>query len=101
MNIIRGMAIFLTQLPMILYFGGKFDLLFGFNQTNAGFATLLFLFVSVPLLNLFWLIIEITLSVKMLKHQVRAVSFLMPIISLFFLMESIAIDLYLLSRARM
>jgi hypothetical protein len=95
------MAISLTQLPMILFVGGTFDLLFGFNQTHAGFITLLFLFVSVPFLNLFWLIIEITLSVKMSKHQVRAVSFLMPIIAIFFLMESIAIDLYLLSQARM
>lgn len=101
LNIFRGMAIILTQLPVILFFGGKFDLLFGFNQTHAGFATLLMLFVSVPLLNLFWLIYEIVLSVKGSKQGVRAVSIIMPIISLFFLMESIGIDLYLLSQARM
>lgn len=86
---------------MILFIGGKFDLLFGFNQTDTGFATLLFLFVFVPFLNLLWLIIEITLSVKISKHRVRAVSILMPLIALIFLVESIGIDLYLLSQARM
>jgi hypothetical protein len=101
MNIFRIMAIFLTQFTIILYFGGKYDLIFGFNQTDAGFSTLLMLFVLVPLLNLFWLIIEIILSVKQSKQQVRAVSFLMPVIALFFLIESIGIDLYLISQARM
>jgi hypothetical protein len=101
MTVFRIMAIFLTQLPITLYFAGTYDLLFGFNQTHAGFGTLIFLFVFVPLFNLFWLIIEITLSVRMLKNRVRAVSFLTPIIALFFLIESIAIDLYLLSQARM
>jgi uncharacterized protein involved in cysteine biosynthesis len=95
------MAIILTQLPLIFFFGGKFDLLFGFNQTHAGFAALLVLFVSVPLLNLFWLVTEISLSVKHAKHGVRAVSMIIPIIALVFLMESIGIDLYLLSQARM
>lgn len=86
---------------MILYFGGKYDLLFGFNRTDAGFSTLLLLFVAVPLLNLFWLVVEIILSVKQSRQQVRAANFLMPIIALFFLAEAIGIDLYLLSQARM
>jgi len=99
--IFRGIAIFLTQLPMILFIGGKFDLLFGFNQTHSAFTLLLSLFVLVPLLNLAWLIIEITLSVKLFRHRNRALSFLLPLIAVFFIAESIAIDLYLLSQARM
>ena len=93
--------IILTQLPMILFVGGKFDLLFGFNQTSSGFTLLLFLFVSGPLLNLSWLITEIILSVKLSKHQVKAVYFLMPIIPVFFIIESLAIDYYLLLQVRM
>jgi hypothetical protein len=86
---------------MILFIGGKFDLLFGFNQTDSGFTLLLSLFVLVPLLNLAWLIIEITLSVKLFRHRDIAVPILMPLIAVFFLLESIAIDLYLISQARM
>jgi hypothetical protein len=99
--IFRGIAIFLTQLPMILFIGGKFDLLFGFNQTHSAFDLLIYLFVLVPLLNLAWLIIEITLSVKLFRHRDRALSFLLPLIAVFFFVESIAIDLYLISQARM
>ena len=86
---------------MILFIGGRFDLLIGFNQTNSGYTLLLFLFVLVPLLNLAWLIIEITLSVKLFRHREIAVSILMPLIAVFFFVESIAIDLYLISQARM
>jgi len=97
----RGIVIFLTQLPMILFIGGKFDLLFGFNQTDSGFTILISLFVLVPLINLAWLIIEITLSVKLFSHRNRVLSFLLPLIAVFFFVESIAIDFYLLSQVRM
>jgi hypothetical protein len=63
MNIIRGTTILLTQLPLILFWGAKFDMLFGFNHTDSGFAVLLLLFVAVPLLNLCWLIAEIIRSI--------------------------------------
>ncbi len=62
---------------------------------------LLYLFVVVPLFNLAWFVTEIILSVKRFKHRSRAVSFLMPLMAGFFLMESVAIDLYLLSQMRM
>lgn len=102
MNIFRGVAIFFTQLPILLYVGGSFDLLFVFNQTDAGFNTLLFLsFFVVPILNLSWLIAEIRLSVRMSRHQHRAIYFLMLIIPVFFFVESIAVDHYLLSQVRM
>jgi hypothetical protein len=86
---------------MILFIGAKFDLIFGFNRMDSGFSILLFLFLLVPPLNLAWLIIEIIRSVKLFRRQNKAVSFLMPCMALFFLMESIAIDLYLITQARM
>ena len=86
---------------MILYVGAAFDLIFGFNRTDAGFTILLSLFVLVPVLNLSWLITEIILSVKLLRDRKSAVAFIMPLIAVFFFIESIAIDLYLLSQARM
>jgi len=101
LNIFRIIAILLTQLPLILFLGGKYDLIFGFNRMDSGFTLLLYLFLLVPPLNLCWLIIEIVRSVKLFRHQRKTVSFLMPCMALFFLMESLAIDLYLLSHARM
>lgn len=101
LNLFRVIAIILTQLPFILFVGGKYDLIFGFNRMDSGFALLLYLFILVPPLNLCWLIIEIIRSIKLFRRQPKAVSFLMPCMALFFLMESLAIDLYLLSHARM
>ena len=70
---------------MVLFIGGKFDLLFGFNQADSGFILLLSLFVLVFLLNLAWLIIiEIMLSVKLFRHREIAVSILVPLIAVFF-----------------
>ena len=86
---------------LILVVGAKFDLIFGFNHMDSGFAVLLCLFILAPLLNLSWLIAEIIRSVRHLRHRIRAQSLLLPAISLFFLVESIAIDLYIVLHARM
>jgi hypothetical protein len=101
MNIIRGAAILLTQLPLILFWGAKFDMLFGFNRMDSGFAVLLMLFVSVPLLNMCWLIVEIIRSVKFSGRLAITAKITWPIIALFFLLESIAVDLYIASHAKM
>ena len=68
---------------------------------DSGFTLLLFLFLLVPPLNLVWIITEIIRFVKLSRHQVRAANFLMPFIAVFFFVESIAIDLYVASHARM
>jgi len=91
----------LTQLPLVLFVGAKYDLIFGFNRMDSGFAVLLFLFVSAPLLNLSWLIAEIVRSLKDFRRRRKAAVFLLPLVALFFLLESLAIDLYIASHARM
>ena len=101
MVIFRGIAIFLTQLPLILFIGGKYDWLFGFNRLDSGFTLLLSLFVLVPLLNLAWMITEIIFSVKLFHRRKRTLALLFPLVAVFFLAESLVIDLYLLSHARM
>lgn len=88
-------------MPLVLFLGGKFDLLFGFNQTHAGFTVLLSLCVVVPILDLLWFITEIIFSIKRAGQRKRVSIILMPCIALFFFIESIAIDLYLLSYMRM
>lgn len=87
MNIFRGIAIFLTQLPLVLFVGAKFNLIFGFNRMDSGFTLLLYLFLLVPALNLSWIITEIIRSVKFSAHRSRAATFLMPLIAVFFFLE--------------
>ena len=91
----------MTQLTLILFVGGKYDLLFGFNRLDGGFTLLLSLFVLVPLLNLSWIITEIIFSVKLFHRRKRTLALLFPLVAVFFFIESLAIDLYLMSHAQM
>jgi len=101
LNTCRGIAIFVTQVPILLEIGAQFDLLFGFNHTDTAFNILLLLFVLVPLMNLSWLLTEIIMAIKMAKRQNRAMSLLMPGLALFFFLESLFIDIFFVSQARM
>ncbi|MES9938345.1 MAG: hypothetical protein ABW153_18020 [Sedimenticola sp.] len=91
----------ITQLPIILFVAGSKDLLFGFNQTDAGFTTLVLLFMFVPLMNLFWIALEVRLMVARTRAQGSLASFQMLGFAFLFFVEAIAIDLYLLSQVRM
>ena len=93
--------ILLTQLPLFLFVGAQYDLIFGFNRLDAGFSVLLFLFFSVPLLDLAWLVTEIIRSVRLSRQRLGAATFLVPIVPALFLIESIAVDLCMASYARM
>jgi len=101
MKILRGISILLPQVLILLFIGARFDLLFGFNRTDAGFNTLLFLFVLVPTINLIWLIVEIIISMRAAKRHDRRMSFLLPGLALFFFLEALLIDFYILLHARM
>lgn len=101
MKFLRVLAILITQVPLILFLGARFDLVFGFNRTESGFAVLLFLFVFVPLLNLSWVVAEIVRSFRYSRRQSSAATFLWPVVSIAILLESIAVDLYIASFARM
>jgi len=92
---------FLTQMPILLFFGARFDLLFGFNQTDAGWHLLLLLLLLVPILNILWFVTGMALLVSRVRNKNAAFSFWLPLIALFFLMEAVAIDIYLLSQMRM
>ena len=97
MNIFRGVAILLPQLLIALDIGARFDLIFGFNRTDAGFTILLFLLVLSPVVNLIWLVTEVIVSLIFPKRKKMPVSFLKPGLALFFFLESLAVDVYFLS----
>ena len=99
MNLFRAAAILLTQLPLVLFLGAKYDLIFGFNRMDAGFGTLLFLFFAAPLINLCWTAAEIVRAWR--SSASRAAALRWPLIAAVLLLESLATDLYIASHARM
>ena len=101
MNLVRAAAIILTQLPLVLFLGAKYDLIFGFNRMDAGFGTLLFLFFAVPLLNLGWTVAEIVRAWRAPTPRPVRAALLWPLLAAVFLLESLATDLYIASHARM
>ena len=101
MIFLRTSAIIVTQLPILLFFGGTHDLLFGFNQTQQGFTTMIGLFVIVPILNLVWLVMETRRTYKLTREKGFNKSLPLPFFALFFLLESLAIDVFLLGQLRM
>ena len=101
MRTFRGIAILLPQLIIILDVGAKFDLLLGFNRTDAGFSILLALLVLSPAITLIWFVIETVLSIRPAKRQGKAISFMLPGLALFFFLESLGMDVYMLLHFRM
>jgi len=87
MNFFRAITIVLTQCPIVLFVGGTYDLLGGFNQTDAGFGLLIGLFLVVPIINLIWLGVETGKSFK----KTRAVGFnksiVLPFVALLFFLK--------------
>jgi hypothetical protein len=100
-RILRGIAILLPQLIILLDAGARSDLLFGFNRTDAGLTSLLFLIIAAPVVTLVWFIVETISSVRLAKRQERSASFLLPALAFFFFSESLAIDVYLVLHFRM
>lgn len=98
---IRVAVIILTQVPIIYFELGRRDLLGGFNQTSEGFSLLIGLFLIVPLVNLVWLVVETARCFRAVRETGLDRTVLRPLVALLFLLEAMAIDLYLLSHARM
>ena len=101
MILFRISAIILTQLPLLLFFGGTHDLLFGFNQTSEGFSTMIGLFIIVPITNLTWLGVETKRTFKLTREKGFNKSLPIPFIALFFFLEALAIDYFLMTQVRM
>lgn len=97
----RSIVALLPQILILMYFGGKHDLVFGLNRSDYGFTVLLFLFVLTPIITLIWLIVEFVFFVKFSKRSCNNKSRLWPILALLLFIESILIDIFLLTQAKM
>ena len=95
------MAILFTQLPLILFAGAKYDVIFGFNRIDSGLTVIIFLSLFAPIFNLSWLIVEVIRMVKGSRQAGAGLRFWMPLLSMICLIESIAIVYYIALHARM
>ncbi|HSC95497.1 MAG TPA: hypothetical protein VLC73_11035 [Burkholderiales bacterium] len=97
----RIVVALLPQVLILLLVGGSLDLLGGFNRTDAGFSTLIALFLVTPVATLVLLVVEIVRYILLIKRKDSARSFLMPGVAIVLFVEALAVDLYLLSQLRM
>lgn len=97
----RIVAAALPQVLILLFLGGSFDMLWGFNRTDAGFSTLVVLFLATPVATLVLLVGEIVRYVLLVKRKDAARSFAMAAVAIFLLLEALTVDLYILSQFRM
>lgn len=101
MTILRIVVASLPQVLILLFVGGTCDLLGGFNRTDAGFSTLIALFLVTPVATLVLLVVEIVRYIRQVRRKVATRSFSMPAVAIFLFFEALAADLYILSQFRM
>ena len=100
MTFFRCSAIVLPQILILLLVAGSHDMLGGWNQTDDAMATVLILFLLSPSAMLALLVTEIVRGYKANKGE-RGRKILFMGLAMVFFVESLAIDLYLLSQLRM
>ena len=101
MAVFRIVVASLPQVLILLFVGGTFDLLWGFNRTDAGFGTLIILFLVTPVATFLLLMVEIVRYLLLVKRKEATRSFAMPAVAIVLFLEALAVDLYVLSQVRM
>lgn len=98
MGLLRGLAIALPQVLLILLAGGYFDLLGGWNHTDAAGLTLVALFIAAPVVAAVWLV---AVGVGRIRRRRRgeAPTPIWP--AALVLAEALALDLLILSNLTM
>ncbi|KPJ82134.1 MAG: hypothetical protein AMJ58_02495 [Gammaproteobacteria bacterium SG8_30] len=98
MRLLRIIAIAMPQLLVLLMAGGYLDLLGGWNHTDAAGITLLFLALAAPVVALLWLVAE-AIRRSLRRRQGESTGPIWPAVLI--LAEALALDLLILSMARM
>jgi len=101
MVVFRIIAALLPQILLFLLIGGILDLLGGWNHTDSALGVLIMLFLVTPVVTAILLVVE---TIQYRKHIVRdkvTGSFLLPSFAIFLFLEALAIDIFILSQARM
>lgn len=97
----RIVAYVIPQLLVFLFFGGKYDLIFGFNHLDNGFTLLVILFLLSPLSASALMLTEMITYYRKRKRDFLSPSLVPAIVSVLLVMEAITIDLYILSLVKM
>jgi hypothetical protein len=98
LGILGIVAMLLPQLLLGMLFGGYFDLLGGWNHTEAGLRTLVGLFVLTPVVAVFWLATLVTSNWLSRRRGLRRQP-LWPAAAV--LMQAVLVDLLILSQVHM
>lgn len=97
----RLYVISLPQTLLLLLLAGQLDILSGWNHTESGFHTLLLLFLVTPLFTLSLLIVELVKYRKAYRSQREQASFLWAGVALFLCLETLTLNLFILSQVHM
>ncbi len=101
MIFIRIIAIALPQLLLLMLAAAALDLLGNWNHTDAGFGTLILLFLLNPVVAVIFLVTELVRYRLQGAKGHTSPSFLMPAIAIVIFVEVFATNLYLLSQVKM
>jgi hypothetical protein len=101
MLLLRIVAIALPQILILMLLGAALDLLGNWNHTDAGFGTLVLLFLLNPVVVMVYLIAELLHYRKLGKQADKQRSFFMSGLAIVIVVEVFATNLYLLSQVKM
>jgi hypothetical protein len=97
----RIIVALLPQVLILLLVGGRFEWFGEWNHRDAGFGTLIALFLVTPLATAVLLVVEAIRYVLRVKRKEETRSFLMPAVAMLLFLEALAVDLYILSQLKM
>jgi len=97
----RIVVALLPQILGLLLFGGRLDLLGGWNRTDSALGVLILLFFVTPVATVILLVVETVRYGRHVKRGIEPRSFLMPGLAIVLFLEALAIDIFILSQLRM
>lgn len=101
MQLLRIAGVVLPQLLALLVAGAYFDLLGGWNHGDSAFGTLMALFLLAPLSTLVLLIAEGARYIRSFRQEQRQRTVRPIILATVLLVEALALDLLIISQAKM
>ena len=101
MPLLRFFALCLPQLLILLPLAASLDLLGGWNHTDAGFNTMLLLFLVVPMVTLALLIAEVITYRRSHQQKPKQSSLFRVRLAIFLCAETLAINLAILTQVRL
>jgi hypothetical protein len=100
-SVFRIVVALLPQAIILLLIGGRFDWLGGFNRTDAGFSTLIALFLVTPVATAVLLLVEVVRYLMEIRRKAPDRTFATAALAFVLFLEALAVDVYLIFQVRM